>query len=122
MRLTAGGMSRKEAQTFDDAMADVMAELSDKMAGEQARAAEMAVPRERLFETITDKLMDAGFTPTPARTPAELLAQRYATRSARIGRELTGDAFRDVLVTHVLPERIAAAHKADHMDMPSNCL
>src|SRR3546814_14238819 len=91
-------MSRKEAQTFDDAMADVMAELSDKMAGEQARAAEMAVPRERLFETITDKLMDAGFTPTTARTQAALLAQRYATRSARPGRELTGDEFSDVLV------------------------
>src|SRR3546814_15678276 len=116
MRLTAGGMSRKEAQTFDDAMADVMAELSDKMAGEQARAAEMAVPRERLFETITDKLMDAGFTPTTARTQAELLAQRYATRSARLGRELTGDEFGDVLVNNVLPERLAAAPKADRSE------
>src|SRR3546814_14989440 len=75
-----------------------------------------------LFETITDKLMDAGFTPTTARTQAELLAQRYATRSARLGRELTGDEFSDVLVHTVLPERLAAAQQADQLDMTINVM
>src|SRR3546814_8092878 len=66
--------------------------------------------------------MDAGFTPTTARTQAELLAQRYATRSARLGRELTGDEFSDVLVNNVLPERLAAAQKADQLDMTINVM
>src|SRR3546814_15127543 len=76
-------------------------------------------PYTTLFRS---KLMDAGFTPTTARTQAELLAQRYATRSARLGRELTGDEFSDVLVNNVLPERLAAAQKADQLDMTINVM
>lgn len=117
MRLTPGGVSPREAQTFDEAMADVMADLTDRMADADRAARTLGVPRDKLFQTMADKLMDAGFTPTSARQQAELLTQRAATRAARMGRELTGDELNDLEVRQVLPEGIAAAQKADQLDV-----
>lgn len=117
MRLSAGGMSRREAATFDDAMADVMSELTDRMADADRAARTLGVPRDRLFQSIADKLMNAGFTPTSARQQAELLTQRQATRAARMGRDLTGNELDDLEVRQILPEGIAAAQKADQLDV-----
>ncbi|WP_198147422.1 LPD3 domain-containing protein [Sphingobium chungbukense] len=117
VRLSAGGMSIREAQTFDDAMADVMADLTDRMADADQAARTLGVPRDRLFQTIADKLMNAGFTPTSARQQAELLTQRAATRATRMGRDLTGSELDDLEVRQILPEGVAAAQKADQLDI-----
>lgn len=117
MRLSPGGMSPREAQTFDAAMADVMAELSDQMAERDTAEAGMREPREKLFQAVSDKLMNAGFTPTMARTQAEFLTQRMATRSARMGLDLTGAEFDGIAVNRVLPPALAAAQKVDQVDM-----
>jgi len=61
--------------------------------------------------------MNAGFTPNTARQQAELLTQRAATRSARMGQDLTGDEYNDLLIHQVLPEGLAQAQKADALDM-----
>lgn len=109
MRLSPGGISPKEAQTFDDALADVIAEMEDT---------DIAQPtgRDALFQSIADKLMNAGYTPTMARTQAELLAQRYATRQDRRGRYVAGDEFAGVEVRQILPESVALAQKASGLD------
>ncbi|MFY9350539.1 MAG: acetyltransferase [Sphingobium sp.] len=117
IRLTPGGMSPREAQTFNDAMADVLAELSERMADEDRAARELGVPRDKLFQSIADKLMNAGFTPNMARQNAELLTQRAATRAARMGRDLSGDEYAGLEVRQVLPANIAAAQKADQLDV-----
>lgn len=117
IRISAGGMSSREAQAFDDAMADVMADLTDRMADADRAARTLGVPRDRLFQSIADRLMNAGFTPTSARQQAELLTQRAATRATRMGRELTGDELNDLEVRQILPEGIAAAQKADQLDI-----
>lgn len=122
MRLTSGGMSQREAEAFSEVMEDVASEIADAMAAEDKASREAAIPREKLFDAIVTKLQDAGFTPTVARQQAELLAQRYATRSARMGRELTGAEFDDVLVRQVLPEGLARAKAASQLDIVANAV
>ncbi|WP_088183965.1 acetyltransferase [Sphingobium sp. Z007] len=117
MRLTAGGMSRREAQTFDEAMADVMAEMTDRMADEERAARDLNAPRDKLLQTIVEKLSSAGMVPSMARQNAEFLTQRAATRATRMGRELTGAEYDGLQVRQVLPEAIAAVQKADQLDV-----
>lgn len=109
MRLSPGGVSSKEAQTFDDAITDVMAELTESVP-------DTPTGRDALFQSIADKLMNAGFTPTIARTQAELLTQRYAARQERRGRHVAGDEFAGVQVEQILPEKLALAQKVSGLD------
>ncbi|PQM29398.1 acetyltransferase [Sphingopyxis lindanitolerans] len=109
MRLSPGGESQNEAQSFDEALADLVAEYSED-------AVAPPTGRDALFQSITDKLMDAGYTPSIARTQAELLTQRYATRQERRGRHVAGDEFAGVTVSQILPEKVALAQKATGLD------
>lgn len=117
MRLSSGGMSIRESQTFDDAMADVMDELSEKAAAEAEASRAAMAPRETLRQSIADKLMTAGFTPSTAQEQAELLTQREATRATLMGRELTGQEFDPVEVRQVLPPALAQIQAADNTDI-----
>jgi len=119
VRLSAGGVSRREAQTFDDAMADVMDELERSMAEQEQATAKKLGPIEKLATSINQKLQNAGFTPSTAKIQADLLVQRYATRAERLGKQLTGNEF-DVTVNNVLPEGLAAARNADNLDLVIN--
>lgn len=121
-RLTAGGFSRREAQSFDEAMADAMAELTDKMAEQDAAEAGMRIPRDKLFQSVSEKLTNAGFTPSVAMKQAELLVQRAATRATRLGRDLTGNEYDSLAVRQVLPERLARVQKADQIDILLNAV
>lgn len=60
-----------------------------------------------MSESIARKLMDAGYTPDAARTQAELVTARAATRAARLGEELTGGEYDHLDVARVLPEALA---------------
>ena len=117
MRLSAGGMSVNEAQTFEDSMADVMDQLSEQAAQEREADRAAQGPRQRLQQSIADKLMNAGFTPATAMQQAELLAQREATRAVRTGRELTGQEFDPVEVRQILPPALAQIQAADNTDI-----
>jgi len=119
MRLSPGGISRKEAQNFDEAMADVMDELARTMAEQEKATAKKLEPIEKLSQSIAQKLQNVGFTPSAAATQARLLVQRYAARAERLGRELTGDEF-GVTINQVLPEGIAQARAADNLDLVIN--
>ncbi|EQB06233.1 hypothetical protein [Sphingobium baderi] len=117
MRLSAGGMSFNEARTFDEAMADVMDQLSEQAAQEAEAARVAQEPRQKLQQSIADKLMNAGFTPATAIQQAELLTQREATRAARMGRDLTGQEFDPVEVRQILPAALAQIQAADNTDI-----
>lgn len=117
MRLSAGGMSLRESQTFDDAMADVMDDLSEQAAQEAEAARAEMQPRETLRQSIANKLMNAGFTPSTAQQQAELLTQREATRAERMGRDLTGQEFDPVEVRQILPPALAQIQAADNTDI-----
>lgn len=109
MRLSPGGQSASEAQTFDEAITDVMAELTNAVP-------DRTTGRDLLFQSVADSLMNAGFTPTIARTQAELLTQRYATRQERKGGYVSGDEFAGVKVEQILPEKLAIAQKVSGLD------
>lgn len=115
MRLSPGGESQSEALSFDQALADVVAEFTDE-------AVPAPTGRDALFQSIADKLMNAGYTPTIARAQAELLAQRYTTRQERLGRHVGGDEFAGVTVAQILPEKIAIAQKASGLDQVIDAL
>lgn len=117
MRLSPGGMSAREAQTFEESMADVMDHLSEQAAQERETERAAQEPRQKLQQSIADKLMNGGFTPATAMQQAELLTQREATRAARMGRELTGQEFDPVEVRQILPPALAQIQAADSTDI-----
>lgn len=117
IRLSAGGMSLREAETFNEAWTDAMEELSDSMAQETVQARAAAAPREQLLQSLTEKLTTAGMSPSMARQNAEFLAQRASTRAQRMGRDLAGTEYDGLQVRQILPENIAAAQKADQLDV-----
>jgi len=116
VRLTPGGDSKREALSFNDAMADVMDELATKMGEQERAAAAERAPREMVFDSAYTKLTNAGYTPSMARTQAELVTRRAEARATMLGRELTGNEY-DVEIREVLPERLARAKPADNLDM-----
>lgn len=117
MRLSPGGMSLREAAEFDGAYSGTI-EAGAQEATQRIEADRVASePRQRLFDDAYAKLTNAGFTPDAARLQAELVAQRYATRAARLGTELTGNEFQTVAINQVMPEGLAPLRSADNVDM-----
>lgn len=117
IRLSAGGMSLREAETFNESWTDAMEELSDSIAQEAEQGRAAAAPREQLLQSITDKLATAGMSPSMARQNAEFLTQRAVTRALRMGRDLAGTEYDGLQVRQMLPENVAAAQKADQLDV-----
>lgn len=117
MRLSPGGMSLREAEAFSEAWTDALEELSDRVAQQFEDARQAEAPREKLLQTIVEKLSTAGMSPSMAQQNAEFLTQRAVTRASRMGRELTGQEYDALQVRQVLPENIAAIQKADQLDV-----
>lgn len=117
VRTQMGGETRREAMAFDEAMADVMADLSDRMASEEKAAKDAAAPRDKLVQSVADKLMNAGYVPTQARQLAEYMAQVAGTRASRMGQELTGAEYDALDIQAVMPQAIAQVQKVDQTDI-----
>lgn len=116
MRLSPGGYSRSEMEAIgpEGPLADAEMEA---LVGARGRD-----PRSSLFAQAYEKLSGAGYSSAAARTQAEFITERYATRAERRGEALTGKEFDRVGVEHVLPERLKAAAKADSLDVIINAL
>lgn len=108
VRLTPGGMSAREAETFEAAMEDVMADLSDEAARQDAAEAGQRSVRDKIVDRVAE-MFGVSFTSPTARTIAELFAQRVQTRASRLGQELTGDELDGLEVRQVMPEGVAEA-------------
>lgn len=122
LRLTGGGMSANEASEIEASIDELMAEVDQRFDTMDAAMREMNDARTILVEKITAKLNNAGYTPYMARAQAEYIAQRSATRAARLGKTLTGDEFDAVDVNQVLPPELAKAKAADGTDLVINAL
>ncbi|ALC13838.1 MuF-C-terminal domain-containing protein [Sphingopyxis sp. 113P3] len=116
MRLSPGGMSRFEAESFNLEVAELRQTMEEQAAAVEEYDREMMEAREALLTDVTEKLQTAGYTPSVARTQAELLAARYETRAMRKGQRLTGREFADVDVVQILPEKLALRQKNDGLD------
>lgn len=116
MRLSPGGFSRGEIEAMGAESGVVDAEL-EGLIGARGRD-----PRSSLFAVAFQKLSDAGYSGAAARTQAEFITERYATRAERRGEALTGREFDQVGIEHALPEKLKAAAKADTLDLIINAL
>ena len=103
MRLSPGGQSLNEAQETENTLPDEMNRLSDEVSQQLEADRKEAEPRQKLFDAALRKLHEAGQTLSEATKVATLVANRYATRAARLGREVTGNEFDHVEVQQVLP-------------------
>lgn len=117
VRLSAGGESLKEAKDFDAAKDEAMAKLGEDFSAQLEQESAEAEPKQRLYQSIRDKLTNAGYTQSVADTNATLFAQRYSTRVTRMGGTVKGDEFDTVDVQQVLPEGLAPLVAADQLDM-----
>ncbi|CAH0496607.1 acetyltransferase [Novosphingobium sp. CECT 9465] len=116
MRMSAGGVSRSEALALADEQGLMESDLSVLVDASSGQA------RTRLFSSAFEKLAGAGFSPNTARVQAELVTQRYMSRSDRLGRAVTGTEFDHVGIEQVLPEKLREATKADATDLVINAL
>jgi len=115
MRLAPGGMSAREATTFEEAMDDVMAELGEQASRIDAVEAEQRTVREKIVDRVAE-MFGVSFTSPTARTIAELFAQRVQTRASRLGQELTGAEVEGLEVRQVMPEGVATASKGGKIE------
>jgi hypothetical protein len=117
-RLSPGGMSPAEARTFEEAKADEFARMSDEMLSEMETARATQAPQREVYEQVREQLTAAGYAPDQAQRYAELMAERYATRGARLGEDALSAFQRSgVEVRQVLPERLANVVAADSLDI-----
>lgn len=117
VRLSAGGVSLAEARSFNEGVDAAMEVMGEEYAA-QVEADRAAVePRQKLYQSVRDKLTNAGFTQSAADTNAALVTARYATRASRKGLEIKGDEFDSVAVNQVLPEKLAPIVAADQLDI-----
>lgn len=113
VRTSAGGMSPREAAAYREHGGPPLEEVAATIESER----QADEPRRRLFDNVTRKLMDAGFTPDAARTQAELVTARAATRAARMGKPLTGNEYDNTDVVQVLPKALAPVVASDGLDI-----
>ena len=117
MRLSPGGMSMNEAQEADKGLPQEIDRLSDEVSAQLEADRAAAEPRQKLFDTALQKLHEAGQTLSEATKNAMLVANRYATRAARLGREVTGNEFDNVKVQQILPAGLAPMVAADNLSL-----
>lgn len=117
VRTSPGGPSLAEVEAQRDGYDAAMEQLGADMADQMASAQEADAPRMAIYRDVRDKLTNAGHTQDFADINAELVAQRYATRAARQGRELVGDETANIIVNAVLPENLAPIVAKDAGDV-----
>jgi hypothetical protein len=115
IRLSPGGVSLAEARDYAEAYEATREQMGEQFASLVAQDQADQEPRERLYQSVRDKLVAAGFTQNAADINAALVAARYATRAARRGEMLTGKEFDSVEVNQVLPERLAPIVATDQL-------
>lgn len=121
VRLSQGGMSAREAQTFEDSMDETIGKVMGDMAQTDKAEAAARTVRETLVDKVSGKLGES-FTSPVARQYAELAVQRAQTRAATLGMELTGNEFDTLDVRQIMPEAVAQAVQADHLDLVINAM
>jgi hypothetical protein len=63
VRTTPGGMSLSEAEAFESTKADELEKMGAEMAAQMEADRAALEPRQKIVESVRDKLMQAGFTP-----------------------------------------------------------
>jgi hypothetical protein len=123
VRLTPGGMSEREANDFAEAYSEIMEQQGRVAAAQIEAERSAAAPERRVYDEVLSQARAAGFNLRASQAYAELWAQRYASRAARLGID-AWDAFRrsNVTIRQELPETLAAYRAADNLDLVINAM
>ncbi|TCM25698.1 hypothetical protein [Novosphingobium sp. ST904] len=121
VRLSQGGMSTREAQTFDEAMEDILGHAADELARSDREGRAARTARDQLVDRLAG-MFGESFTAPVARQYAEIAVQRAQTRAQRLGMELTPDDLNDLSIRQILPEGVAEAVSADRLDLVINAM
>lgn len=121
MRLSAGGMSAREADDLHGRLDEVMGQIGEVAGKQAAQTMAEETAHAKIVERVRAVFEDAGLTPETARVQAELIALKETVRAARMGKQLTGDEF-GTEVRQVLPPALAEARAADETDLVINAL
>ena len=113
VRTSPGGMSQSEADSWKEAHDEHLAKLGGDVAARATEAMAADAPRQQIYQRIRDQLTNAGYTQSAADLNAELVANRYATRAKRLGRQLTGEETNELQINNVLPANLAPIVAAD---------
>lgn len=121
VRLSPGGMSPREATTFEEAIDDVMAEISDSMAKDGRSERQARAVRDKIVDRVAEAF-GVSFTSPVARDIAELFTARMETRASRLGQNLSEAGLDGFAVRQIMPDGVAVAVKADQLDLVINAL
>lgn len=121
LRLRPGGMSAREADEMNSHLDEMVKGLAEQHTANSQSTAQEFDARSAMVERVTHELQNAGFTPTNAAVQAELIAQRVATRAARLGRNMQPGDF-DTRIMSVLPPALAQMQQADNVDLVINAM
>jgi len=120
MRLTAGGMSRRQAEALEDSEQAMLEEFRKQAEETDAKAKKQTASREARIAKVKAKLEeDGGFAPVEAERQAELLVARMTTRAARMGRDdqAVDNAVENLRIRQVMPPELQRAMAAQERDM-----
>jgi len=120
MRLTAGGMSRRQAEALEASEEAMLEEFRQTAEATDSKAKKEGTAREARLAKITTKLEeDGGFAPAEAARQAELLVARMTTRAARMGRDdaAVDQAVDSLSIRQVMPPELQRAMAAQEQDM-----
>lgn len=120
MRLTAGGMSRRQAEALEASEEALIEEFRKQAEETDSKSKKQGNAREARIAKITTKLEeDGGFAPAEAARQAELLVARMTTRAARMGRddEAVDQAVENLSIRQVMPPELQRAMAAQEQDM-----
>jgi hypothetical protein len=120
MRLTAGGMSKRQAEALEASEEAMLEEFRKQAEATDSSARKQTASREDRIAKITTKLEeDGGFAPAEAARQAELLVARMSTRAARMGRDdaAVDQAVENLRIRQVMPPELQRAMAAQEQDM-----
>jgi hypothetical protein len=118
VRFSPGGMSAREAKTFDDALADEFAAMGEELSAAQEAELQAVAPRQKVVEAVRDALLRVGYAPDAALAQAELYGAHYATLAEAFGTDAFSEFERAGLrVEQRLPEKLGKIQAADGLDI-----
>jgi hypothetical protein len=120
MRLTAGGMSRRQAEALAASEEAVLEEFRKQAEETDSKAKKQTTAREALIQKMQDKLVnDGGFTPEAARTNAEVFVASQIVLGQRegMGDQWAEEVVDGLRIRQVMPPELQRAMAAQEQDM-----
>lgn len=124
-RVAPGSFSPNEASTMEEHWAAAMDEMAQAAEASMRADLEASTPRQAVHDAVFSMARQAGFSINAARAYGELWAERYQTRSERLGdgrsaMDLFGDSVAGI--RQALPGSLETYRRGDGLDVLVNAM